>query len=63
MVGNCGIFLGGKEDAGADGHWGAGSQLADFIAYPPYSLHCVPRDLKHKSCVKTWPCLEQPAKP
>lgn len=40
VIGNCGLFLGGQEDAGPDAHWGVGSQLADFIDYPPYSLQC-----------------------
>lgn len=43
VVGNHGIFLGGKEDARSDARWGAGSQLAHFIEYPSYSLHYVPR--------------------
>lgn len=43
VVGNHGIFLGGKEDARPDARWGAGSQPAHFIEYPSYALHYVPR--------------------
>jgi len=48
VVGNRGIFLGGREDAGPDACWGAGSQPAYFTEYPSYSLHCVPRDVRIK---------------